>query len=196
MINIVMDWNEIKRRAKDGCPLSVLADLNGVNSKVMGEIIKELEKEHGETIVWGDKKPKNKKEPQKKRVDRAKIAQLLQEGKTPAQIADRLGCTVATVYLARKSLRERLECGFDVIKKEETPDGIRIEAKLKDKPVEADQVPEDLDQETLDMLDMYLDKNIEVLEAEIEKKKTEIEQIKRKLRTWIQIKKKFEEVNG
>ena len=179
MINIVMDWNEIKRRAKDGCPLSVLADLNGVNSKVMGEIIKELEKQHGEAIVWGDKKPKNKKEPQKKRVDRAKIAQLLQEGKTPAQIADRLGCTVATVYLARKSLRERLECGFDVIK-----------------TVEADQVPEDLDQETLDMLDMYLDKNIEVLEAEIEKKKTEIEQIKRKLRTWIQIKKKFEEVNG
>lgn len=181
MINIVMDWNEIKRRAKDGCPLSVLADLNGVNSKVMGEIIKELEKEHGEAIVWGDKKPKNKKEPQKKRVDRAKIAQLLQEGKTPAQIADQLGCTTATIYTARKRIQE-------AIKPREFPP--------KPEKAEADPVPEDLDQETLDMLDMYLDKNIEVLEAEIEKKKNEIEQIKRKLRTWIQIKKKFEEVNG
>lgn len=184
LINIVMDWNEIKRRAKDGCPLSVLADLNGVNSKVMGEIIKELEKEHGEAIVWGDKKPKNKKEPQKKRVDRAKIAQLLQEGKTPAQIADQLGCTTATVYLARKRFQEAF-----------TPIEMKFEPPKPEK-VEADPVPEDLDQETLDMLDMYLDKNIEVLEAEIEKKKTEIEQIKRKLRTWIQIKKKFEEVNG
>ena len=181
MINIVMDWNEIKRRAKDGCPLSVLADLNGVNSKVMGEIIKELEKEHGEAIVWGDKKPKNKKEPQKKRVDRAKIAQLLQEGKTPAQIADQLGCTTATIYAARKRIQEAIK---------------PVELKFKPPTVDLEDDPVDLDQETLDMLDMYLDKNIEVLEAEIEKKKTEIEQIKRKLRTWIQIKKKFEEVNG
>ena len=51
MIQIVMSWEEIKRRLKEETPMQIIADLNGVDVETMKKIIQKLEKEHGEKVL-------------------------------------------------------------------------------------------------------------------------------------------------
>ena len=88
LVNIDMSWDEIKRRAKNGASLSVLADLNGVNTAVMREIIKGLEEQTGEKLQFA---PKQK-------IDHKKVVELYEAGKTVKEIAAELETYDQNIY--------------------------------------------------------------------------------------------------
>lgn len=90
LVNIDMSWDEIKRRAKNGASLSVLADLNGVNTAVMREIVKELEEQTGEKLEFAPKEKAIKKTMQKQKIDHQKVVELYEAGKKAKEIAAEL----------------------------------------------------------------------------------------------------------
>ena len=90
LVNIDMSWDEIKRRAKNGASLSVLADLNGVNTAVMREIIKGLEEQTGEKLQFAPK--------EKQKIDHQKVVELYEAGKTVKEIAAELETYDQNIY--------------------------------------------------------------------------------------------------
>lgn len=108
MVAISMDWNELKRRAKNGTSLTNLAELNGVTPEVLKQAITELEKQTGEKLVF-EKPEKKKKEPLKKRIDKHEVLNLANQGKNGCEIATILGCSLPPVYKILKEWRAENE---------------------------------------------------------------------------------------
>lgn len=108
MVEISMDWNELKRRAKNGTSLTNLAELNGVKPDVMRQIVAELEEQTGEKLVF-EKPKKKKKEPLKKRIDKHAVLNLANQGKNGCEIATILGCSLPPVYKILKAWRAENE---------------------------------------------------------------------------------------
>lgn len=98
LVNIDMSWDEIKRRAKNGASLSVLADLNGVNTAVMREIVKGLEEQTGEKLEFAPKEKAIKKTMKKQKIDHQKVVELYEAGKTVKEIAAELATYDQNIY--------------------------------------------------------------------------------------------------
>ena len=98
LVNIDMSWDEIKRCAKNGASLSVLADLNGVNTAVMREIIKGLEEQTGEKLQFAPKEKAIKKTMKKQKIDHQKVVELYEAGKTVKEIAAEMETYDQNIY--------------------------------------------------------------------------------------------------
>lgn len=98
LVNIDMSWDEIKRRAKNGASLSVLADLNGVNTAVMREIIKGLEEQTGEKLQFAPKEKAIKKTMKKQKIDHQKVVEMYEAGKTVKEIAAEMETYDQNIY--------------------------------------------------------------------------------------------------
>lgn len=98
LVNIDMSWDEIKRRAKNGASLSVLADLNGVNTAVMREIVKGLEEQTGEKIQFAPKEKAIKKTMKKQKIDHQKVVEMYEAGKTVKEIAAEMETYDQNIY--------------------------------------------------------------------------------------------------
>lgn len=98
MVNIDMSWDEIKRRAKNGASISVLADLNGVTSKVMGRVIADLEAQTGEKLVFESPKKAIKKGMKSQRIDHQKVVEMYEAGKPVKEIAAALQTYEQNIY--------------------------------------------------------------------------------------------------
>jgi DNA-directed RNA polymerase specialized sigma24 family protein len=107
LVNIDMSWDEIKRRAKNGASLSVLADLNGVNTAVMREIIKGLEEQTGEKLQFAPKEKAIKKTMKKQKIDHQKVVEMYEAGKTVKEIAAEMGCNAGSVRTLLSRVRRR-----------------------------------------------------------------------------------------
>ena len=174
MVRIDMSWDEIKRRAKNGASLAVLADLNGVNNDTMKKAIAALEKETGEKCVF-EKIKKPKKKLLKPRVDKHKVLELANQGKKVSEIATICGCTTPPVYKILKEWRAEHP-------QEEAP----VVAKKIVVSVEPEKLPKiqpqmiEIDAGVADVIET----NIDDLRDLIQKKLDEIEMLKYQLRSW------------
>lgn len=197
MINMEMSWNEIKRRAKDGCPLTVLAELNGVDCITMRKAIAQLEKETGEKIVWGSMKKKKPVTKKRKKIDKDQVKAWLIAGKSVNEIARDLGCSTPPIFKIKKELRSEMSGKLKITGKEETPDGILIRAEMcpeENKYPCVEIVPEykEINPEVADQLDRFLDEKIEALEKELNERAVIFDKLKGQLDSWIEIKKRVE----
>ena len=195
MINIEMGWNEIKRRAKDGCPLTVLAELNGVDCITMRKAIAQLEKETGEKIVWGSLKKKKPVTKKRKKIDKDQVKAWLIAGKSVNEIAQDLGCSTPSIYKIKKELRSEMPDKFKIIKKEVTPDGILIEAVPEENKYPfVEIVPEykEINPEVADQLDRFLDEKIKAIDEEIKMHAKVVEELVKLMNSWEEIKKRVE----
>lgn len=193
MINIEMSWNEIKRRAKDGCPLTVLADLNGVDGITMRKAIAQLEKETGEKIVWGSMKPTKKKTKKRKTIDKDQVKALLIAGKSVNEIALDLGCSTPPIFKIKRELKEEMSGPLKITGKEKTPDGILIRAETVAQTLDVAQDKKEICPEVYDMLDRFLDEKLDAIQKEIDLHAKVIDNLKELGDSWIEIRKR---VNG
>jgi transposase-like protein len=192
-----MSWNEIKRRAKDGCPLTVLAELNGVDCITMRKAIAQLEKETEEKIVWGSMKKKKPVTKKRKKIDKDQVKAWLIAGKSVNEIAQDLGCSTAAIFKIKRELKKEMSGKLEVTGKEETPDGILIEAETVPEEnkypfVEIVQEYKEINPEVADQLDRFLDEKIEALEKELNERAVIFDKLKGQLDSWIEIKKRVE----
>lgn len=195
MINIEMSWNEIKRRAKDGCPLTVLAELNGVDCITMRKAIAQLEKETGEKIVWGSLKKKKPVTKKRKKIDKDQVKACLIAGKSINEIAQDLGCSTPPIFKIKRELKEEMSGKLKITRKEVTPDGILIEAVPEENKYPfVEIVPEykEINPEVADQLDRFLDEKIEAIEKELNERAIIFDKLKGQLDSWIEIKKRVE----
>ena len=170
LVNIDMSWDEIKRRAKNGASLSVLADLNGVNTAVMREIIKGLEEQTGEKLQFA---PKQK-------IDHKKVVELYEAGKTVKEIAAELETYDQNIYnhiakykKEKKEAEEMLEDAKSFFAPE---------------PVKKDKADWDAD---LAMIDVVMEQ-IMALEDALENLKKQAEPLNKQLDKWRKIKEAIE----
>lgn len=193
MIKMEMSWNEIKRRAKDGCPLTVLAELNGVDCITMRKAIAQLENETGEKIVWGSlKKPVTKK---RKKIDKDQVKAWLIAGKSVNEIARDLGCSTPPIFKIKKELRGEMPDKFKITKKEVTPDGILIEAVPEENKypfVEIVPNKKEICPEVADQLDQFLEEKIKAIDEEIKMHAKVVEELINLMDSWYEIKKRVE----
>lgn len=105
MVRIDMSWDEIKRRAKNGAPLTVLAELNGVNNETMKQAIAELEKQTGEKCVFS--KPEKPKKPKRVPLDKAKVVDLYKAGMRVKDIAEKMGTCSAYISVILTEWRKK-----------------------------------------------------------------------------------------
>lgn len=206
MINIEMSWDEIKRRAKDGCPLTVLAELNGVDCITMRKAIAQLEKETGEKIVWGSLKPKKKKTKKRKIIDKDQVKAWLIAGKSVNEIAQDLGCSTPPIFKIKRELKEEMSGKLKITEKEVTPDGILIRAEpveIQPEPVAVTkeeiekavgvvQDKKEICPEVYDMLNRFLDEKIEAIDEEIKMHAKVVEELVKLMDSWEEIKKRVE----
>lgn len=197
MINIEMSWNEIKRRAKDGCPLTVLAELNGVDCITMRKAIAQLENETGEKIVWGSLKKKKPVTKKRKKIDKDQVKAWLIAGKSVNEIARDLGCTTPPIFKIKRELKEEMSGKLKITGKEETPDGILIRAETvpeENKYPCVEIVPEykEICPEVADQLDRFLDERLDAIQKEIDLHAKVIDNLKELGDSWIEIRKRVE----
>ena len=172
LVNIDMSWDEIKRRAKNGASLSVLADLNGVNTAVMREIIKGFEEQTGEKLQFAPK--------EKQKIDHQKVVELYEAGKTVKEIAAELATYDQNIYnhiakykKEKKEAEEMLEDAKSFFAPE---------------PVKKDKADWDAD---LAMIDVVMEQ-IMALEDELENLKKQAEPLNKQLNKWRKIKEAIE----
>ena len=159
LVNIDMSWDEIKRRAKNGASLSVLADLNGVNTAVMREIIKGLEEQTGEKLQFAPKEKAIKKTMKKQKIDHQKVVELYEAGKSVKEIAAEMETYDQNIYnhIAK-------------YKKEK-----------KEEPVPVDPIPKRrFNPVVLDCIDA----NIDILKDKIQNHEDQIGLLKKQLEDW------------
>lgn len=175
LVNIDMSWDEIKRRAKNGASLSVLADLNGVNTAVMREIIKGLEEQTGEKLQFAPKEKAIKKTMKKQKIDHQKVVEMYEAGKTVKEIAAELQTYDQNIYNhIAKYKKEKKE-------KKEAEDAKSFFAPEPVKKDEAD----------LAMIDVVMEQII-TLEDEVENLKKQAEPLNKQLNKWRKIKEAIE----
>lgn len=170
LVNIDMSWDEIKRRAKNGASLSVLADLNGVNTAVMREIIKGLEEQTGEKLQFAPKEKAIKKTMKKQKIDHQKVVEMYEAGKTVKEIAAEMATYDQNIYnhIAKyKKEKKAVEETF-----------------LGPEPVKKDDAD-------LAMIDMVMEQ-IMALEDELENLKKQAEPLMKQLNKWRKIKEAIE----
>lgn len=159
LVNIDMSWDEIKRRAKNGASLSVLADLNGVNTAVMREIVKGLEEQTGEKLEFAPKEKAIKKTMQKQKIDHQKVVELYEAGKTVKEIAAELHTYDQNIYnhIAKYKKEKKAE-----------PAPVDPISKKSFDPVVLD----------------CIDTNIKILKDQIQKYEDQMGMLKKRLEDW------------
>ena len=168
LVNIDMSWDEIKRRAKNGASLSVLADLNGVNTAVMREIIKGFEEQTGEKLQFAPK--------EKQKIDHQKVVELYEAGKTVKEIAAELATYDQNIYNhIAKYKKEKKEA----------------EEMLEDAKSFFAPEPVKKDDADLAMIDVVMEQ-IMALEDELENLKKQAEPLNKQLNKWRKIKEAIE----
>ena len=168
LVNIDMSWDEIKRRAKNGASLSVLADLNGVNTAVMREIIKGLEEQTGEKLQFAPK--------EKQKIDHQKVVELYEAGKTVKEIAAELETYDQNIYNhIAKYKKEKKEA----------------EEMLEDAKSFFAPEPVKKDDADLAMIDVVMEQ-IMALEDALENLKKQAEPLNKQLDKWRKIKEAIE----
>lgn len=176
LVNIDMSWDEIKRRAKNGASLSVLADLNGVNTAVMREIIKGLEEQTGEKLQFAPKEKAIKKTMKKQKIDHQKVVELYEAGKTVKEIAAEMETYDQNIYNhIAKYKKEKKEA----------------EEMLEDAKSFFAPEPVKKDDADLAMIDVVMEQ-IMALEDELENLTKQTEPLKRQLDKWRKIKEAIE----
>ena len=168
LVNIDMSWDEIKRRAKNGASLSVLADLNGVNTAVMREIIKGLEEQTGEKLQFAPK--------EKQKIDHQKVVELYEAGKTVKEIAAELATYDQNIYNHIANYKKE--------KKE-------AEEMLEDAKSFFAPEPVKKDDADLAMIDVVMEQ-IMALEDALENLKKQAEPLNKQLDKWRKIKEAIE----
>lgn len=169
LVNIDMSWDEIKRRAKNGASLSVLADLNGVNTAVMREIIKGLEEQTGEKLEFAPKEKAIKKTMNKQKIDHQKVVELYEAGRTVKEIAAELATYDQNIYNhIAKYKKEKKEEPVEV--KPLTPYDELVDEAILDKVL----------------------KEIRALEDELENLTKQAEPLHKQLNKWRKIKEAIE----
>lgn len=176
LVNIDMSWDEIKRRAKNGASLSVLADLNGVNTAVMREIIKGLEEQTGEKLQFAPKEKAIKKTMKKQKIDHQKVVEMYEAGKTVKEIAEAMETYDQNIYNhIAKYKKEKKEA-------EEMLEDAR--SFFAPEPVKKDEAD-------LAMIDVVMEQII-ALEDEVENLKKQAEPLHKQLNKWRKIKEAIE----
>jgi hypothetical protein len=180
LVNIDMSWDEIKRRAKNGASLSVLADLNGVNTAVMREIVKGLEEQTGEKLQFAPKEKAIKKTMKKQKIDHQKVVEMYEAGKTVKEIAAEMETYDQNIYNhIAKYKKEKKEA-------EEMLEDAR--SFFAPEPVKKDKADWDAD---LAMIDVVMEQ-IMALEDELENLKKQAEPLNKQLNKWRKIKEAIE----
>lgn len=170
LVNIDMSWDEIKRRAKNGASLSVLADLNGVNTAVMREIIKGLEEQTGEKLQFAPKEKAIKKTMKKQKIDHQKVVEMYEAGKTVKEIAAEMETYDQNIYNhIAKYKKDKKEAD---------------ETFLGPEPVKKDDAD-------LAMIDVVMEQII-ALEDELENIKKQAEPLNKQLNKWRKVKEAIE----
>lgn len=170
LVNIDMSWDEIKRRAKNGASLSVLADLNGVNTAVMREIIKGLEEQTGEKLQFAPKEKAIKKTMKKQKIDHQKVVELYEAGKTVKEIAAEMETYDQNIYNHIAKYKKEKKAAEETF--------------LGPEPVKTDEVD-------LAMIDVVMEQ-IMTLEDALENLKKQSEPLNKQLNKWRKIKEAIE----
>lgn len=170
LVNIDMSWDEIKRRAKNGASMSVLADLNGVSSQVMKEVVKGLEEQTGEKLEFAPKEKAIKKTMQKQKIDHQKVVELYEAGKTVKEIAAELHTYDQNIYNHIAKYKKEKKAAEETF--------------LGPEPVKADDAD-------LAMIDVVMEQ-IMALEDELENLTKQTEPLKKQLDKWRKIKEAIE----
>ena len=170
LVNIDMSWDEIKRRAKNGASLSVLADLNGVNTTVMREIINGLEEQTGEKLEFAPKEKAIKKTMKKQKIDHQKVVKLYEAGKTVKEIAAEMETYDQNIYNHIAKYKKEKKAAEETF--------------LRPQPVKTDDAD-------LAMIDVVMEQ-IMALEDELENLTKQTEPLKRQLDKWRKIKEAIE----
>lgn len=180
LINIDMTWDEIKRRAKNGASMSVLADLNGVNTNMMREIVAHLEAQTGEKLVFAPKEKAIKKSMKKQKIDHAKVVEMYEAGKTVKEIAAELQTYDQNIYNhIAKYKKEKAAV-------KEAPEQNPAIAEQKAEEAEIKPIPfifpekVKVDPGVLDVIET----NVDDLRNEIRKRVDELALLKSQLESW------------
>lgn len=176
LVNIDMSWDEIKRRAKNGASLSVLADLNGVNTAVMREIIKGLEEQTGEKLQFAPKEKAIKKTMKKQKIDHQKVVEMYEAGKTVKEIAAEMETYDQNIYNHIAKYKKEKKAVEDA------------KSFFAPEPVKKDKAEWDAD---LVMIDVVMEQ-IMALEDELENLKKQAEPLNKQLNKWRKIKEEIE----
>ena len=172
LVNIDMSWDEIKRRAKNGASLSVLADLNGVNTAVMREIIKGFEEQTGEKLQFAPK--------EKQKIDHQKVVELYEAGKTVKEIAAELATYDQNIYNHIAKYKKEKKAAEEMLED--------AKSFFAPEPVKKDKADWDAD---LAMIDVVMEQ-IMALEDELENLKKQAEPLNKQLNKWRKIKEAIE----
>ena len=168
LVNIDMSWDEIKRRAKNGASLSVLADLNGVNTAVMREIIKGFEEQTGEKLQFAPK--------EKQKIDHQKVVELYEAGKTVKEIAAELATYDQNIYNHIAKYKKEKKAAEEMLED--------AKSFFAPEPVKKDDAD-------LAMIDVVMEQ-IMALEDELENLKKQAEPLNKQLNKWRKIKEAIE----
>lgn len=98
MKKLVMTWDEIKTRARDGASASILADLNGIASQTFNKLVDEYEKETGDKIVFRRPDKQENHNSKKAKIRHEEVVELAKQGLKASQIAQKMGVTEQCVY--------------------------------------------------------------------------------------------------
>lgn len=176
LVNIDMSWDEMKRRAKNGASMQVLADLNGVTTAVMREIINGLEEQTGEKLQFAPKEKAIKKTMKKQKIDHQKVVELYEAGKTVKEIAAEMETYDQNIYNhIAKYKKEKKEA----------------EEMLEDAKSFFAPEPVKTDDADLAMIDVVMEQ-IMALEDELENLTKQTEPLKRQLDKWRKVKEAIE----
>ena len=182
MVQIEMSWDEIKRRAKNGASLTVLAELNGVTNETMRKTIAKLEKETGEKCVFS--KPEKQVKAKKTPLDKNKVIELHKQGLKNAEIARRMGTYDARISIIIKAWKQKENLMTP-------PPIVPIDQKTEDILAPLDKTVEDFfgpepepkrrfDPGVIDCIDA----NIDGLKDELQKLEDQMEMLKKQLADW------------
>lgn len=170
LVNIDMSWDEIKRRAKNGASLPVLADLNGVNTAVMREIIKGLEEQTGEKLQFAPKEKAIKKTMKKQKIDHQKVVEMYEAGKTVKEIAAEMETYDQNIYNHIAKYKKEKKATEPAEVKPVTPYDELVDEAILDKVLT----------------------EIRALEDELENLMKQIEPLKKQLDKWRKVKEAIE----
>lgn len=101
MYRLAMEWWEIKMRARDGASLQVLADLNGVSTGHLANMISEYEYKTGDKIIFRRQTVQKGKAGRNMAINYDDVKKRLDAGEKATTIATDYGVSVQTIYNAR-----------------------------------------------------------------------------------------------
>lgn len=172
----IMSWDEMKRRAKNGASMSVLADLCGVDYKTMKKIVAQCEEKYGEKLQFSPIEKSIKKTMQKQKIDHQKVVELYEAGKTVKEIAAEMNTYDQNIYNHIAKYKKEKKAGEEAVEEART-----LFVPESGKTDDAD----------LAMIDVVMEQ-IMALQDELENLTKQTEPLKKQLDKWRKIKEAIE----